>query len=177
MKLFVLILLFISSISYGQSEAVCLNLSLKFELFKPQIGVRTKSESVTKLETVLTDSVYLLIGIDEKRNYDQNISGFEVYLINTTNNDIYFSVPYQRLICQAIDKNGDWVDIEYFENFSWGNDQFSEISLGHSRLFTIVVPCYTGTFETDLRYKFTIGDDVLYSQVFRGKINEGQIAP
>ncbi len=98
----------------------------------------------------------------------------QILLINTTDGDLIFSNDgVLELFCQAKSAKGDWVDIEG-RRMPW-NCYGKMLTLNNHSYYKAIVPCYKGTIETDLRYRFAVCDRIFYSDIFAGTVNVGQI--
>jgi hypothetical protein len=174
MKQLLIILTFITSVSFGQSANFeCLDSSDKFELFNRHIKYTTP-EQVKPSDKFLADTIYLKVELTKNVKYDYLIKGIEVLIINTTDNELTFTDDgVLELFCQAKNAKGDWVDIEG-RKMPW-NCWATTLTLDKQSYYRAIVPCYKGTIETEMRYRFTINGKVFYSDVFAGTINAGQI--
>lgn len=96
---------------------------------------------------------------------------------------IFFDAQDSRLTMklQAIDRNGDWRDIEYLPS-SWCGNSYHFLYLPTDHYWKFVIPVYHGKIKTRIRaalsYKKSIvGASLwLYSNEFEGSINAGQFS-
>ncbi len=83
------------------------------------------------------------------------------------------------MIQEALNPQGDWKPIEYW-NYSWGfGEVFDEIAVQPTQSLFITAPRYKGEFNTQLRFKLKINprgdaDQIVYSQPFEGSIDLSQ---
>lgn len=186
-----------------------------FALSKPKsndIGGFTPSNNLSEIITI-SDSIppnlfYLTAKPNKKdtfsfskftfagleRNYFIDSScnrynGYRIYLANTTAKEIQFDAIDCRLnmIMQALNKDGEWKDIEYI----YGTDvmnSYHTLTLEPNRYWSFVSPVYEGDFKTKLRIavQYIDPDDkteqywmkrrlTLYSNEFDGSINPAQL--
>ncbi len=123
--------------------------------------------------------------IQTKKNYEEWLkqphSLFEampVFVVNNTTDTAF--LDYQDLkafmIQEAMDEEGKWKPIEYWQYSGCGNSYHETAILPH-HFIVIKIIRYTGNFETLLRVKLLNGKKVFYSNTFKGFINKGQFAP
>lgn len=174
MRLRIAILTFVTSVSLGQSDkAECLDSPDKFELFNRHIKYSTP-EQIKPTDNFIADTIYLKVDLDKNVKYDYLIKGIQVLIINTTDRELTFSDDgVLELFCQAKNNKGDWVDIEG-RKMPW-NCWGKTLTLNKQSYYKAVVPCYSGTIQTEMRYRFTVSGQEYYSDKFLGTINEGQI--
>jgi hypothetical protein len=111
-----------------------------------------------------------------------------VYLINSTNDTIWFSTLDHRLpmIIQALNSSGEWTDIESKPSSNCG-DSATKDKLLNGTTWRFVAPIYQGEYATKLRIKFEFiqsGTEKMkrsertyvtsYSNVYNGTINKSQ---
>ncbi len=112
------------------------------------------------------NSFYATIGLTEKGNYNF------VYWINTTSKAVSFPCEdgQPKLIQEAMDDKGIWKPIEYWQLSTCGFSHMTcTIEPNHYSWATIIK--YKGDFQTKLRVKYKIGDEIKYSPTFNGSIN------
>ena len=174
MRLLVTILTFVTSLSLGQSEKVeCLDSPDKLELFNRQIKY-SKPEQIKSTDNFLKDTIYLQVDLTKRVKYDYLIRGIQILIVNTTDSELTFSDDgVLELLCQAKNSKGEWVDIEG-RKMPW-NCSGKTMTLSKQSYYKAVVPCYKGTVQAEMRYRFAVSDKVFYSGIFWGTINEGQL--
>jgi hypothetical protein len=174
MRLLIVFLAFVTSVSLGQSGNVeCIDSPDKFELFNRHIKYSTP-EQIKPTDNFLTDTIYLKVDLTKDVNYDYLIKGVQVLIINATENELTFSDDgVLELFCQVKNEKGDWEDIEW-RKMPW-NCYGKTLTLEKQSFYRSIVPCYKGTIETEMRYRFTVSKNVFYSDIFLGSINEGQL--
>jgi len=127
------------------------------------------------------NKLIVLLNPNEPRVFAEKFSGFALYIINQTNDTIFFDAQDSRLNMklQAQDKNGKWLDIEYLPS-SWCGNSYHHVYLPSGHQWTFTVPEYTGTLKTHLRavlsYKLGLDTEgqLLYSNEIEGSVNPGQ---
>ena len=102
---------------------------------------------------------------------------YSVYFVNSTNTDKVFYGKDSHVfgIQEAIDnsKYGEWRPIEgrgfdFCGNGHWG-------LIVHPQEFVLVLMRkYEGDYETKLRVRFEVGNNIFVSRPFKGRINENQ---
>ena len=125
---------------------------------------------------------------EERATFQNSYEGLKVYVVNCTNKAIMFSTQDSRLYMkmQAMDKNGEWKDIEYLPS-SWCGNSYYTINLDPEAYWTFIVPAYHGDFKTRMRIVLNYVDPsdkneqrykrkeiAIYSNEFEGSVNPGQ---
>ncbi|MGY3795166.1 hypothetical protein [Aquimarina sp. 433] len=102
-------------------------------------------------------------------NADGKIS---VYIQNNTSDTI--SISHQdykiHILQEAVDKEGIWKPIEYWESSECGNS-FGEIKIEPNGVIETKSTKYNGDFKTKIRFKLSENNKVYYSNVIEGNIN------
>ncbi|WP_160114351.1 hypothetical protein [Aquimarina sp. AU119] len=102
-------------------------------------------------------------------NADGKIS---VYIQNNTSDTI--SISHQdykiHILQEAMDKEGIWKPIEYWESSDCGNS-FGEIKIEPNGVIETKSTKYNGDFKTKIRFKLSENNKVYYSNVIEGNIN------
>lgn len=108
-----------------------------------------------------------------KSNDDGKIS---VYIQNNTSDTISLShQDYSIYILQeAMDKNGLWKPIEYWESSDCGNS-FGEIKIEPNEIIQTKSTKYSGNYKTKIRFKLSANDKVFYSNSLNGTINPNKL--
>lgn len=103
------------------------------------------------------------------------VRGFPVYIFNSTKNTVRLEEQDGRvmMIQEALDPNGQWKPIEYWQFSDCGNSYGGVILRPNYYLMTKVVK-YKGPYETLLRLKLLNKDEIIYSKPFKGSINLSQ---
>ncbi len=101
-----------------------------------------------------------------------HVSSTTFYLINAQKRSILLSTMagIPLIIQEAIDTNGNWRPIEYWQGSFCGNAYYP-IKMPPMSYLTGGVVKYTGDFETKLRLKLKDREKIFYSPIFKGKIN------
>ena len=125
----------------------------------------------------------LIIAVDtsEPAAFAEKYLGHTLYVANTLFHTIFFDAQDSRLEMklQALDKNGEWKDIEYLPS-SWCGNSYHMVYLPGHHYWKFTVPAYEGKFKTRLRavlsYKTATesGERLAYSNEFEGSVNDGQ---
>lgn len=108
-----------------------------------------------------------------KSNDDRKIS---VYIQNNTSDAISLShQDYSIYILQeAMDKNGLWKPIEYWESSNCGNS-FGEIKIEPNEIIQTKSTKYSGNYKTKIRFKLSANNKVYYSNSLNGTINPNKL--
>jgi hypothetical protein len=112
--------------------------------------------------------------------YDSSLHDhYPVYFVNSTKTDkvFYGKDSYVFGIQEAVDKGkyGEWRPIEgrgfdFCGNGHWG-------LIVHPNEFVLVLMRkYEGDYETKMRVRFEVGDNIFVSRPFNGRINESQFS-
>ena len=75
-----------------------------------------------------------------------------------------------KIIQQAKNKNGEWQDIENFYN-SWCGNSYYTLRLAPCEFQIFATPIFKGEFKTQLRFKFELDKQIIYSNLYTGQIN------
>ncbi|MFC0878988.1 hypothetical protein ACE01N_20505 [Saccharicrinis sp. FJH2] len=107
-----------------------------------------------------------------RREYFQAIP---IYIFNPTKDTLYLDQQDGRVIMiqEAKNEKGEWKPIEYWEYSACGNS-YGTVMLLPKNFALIKGIKYSGSFETELRFKMRNGNTVLYSDNFKGNINKSQ---
>lgn len=105
----------------------------------------------------------------------RNIRSYIATATTTGKNPIPFTIEDRRIVAiqEALDRDGNWIPIEYFEHSSCGVS-YMKRCLEPNRAYSFRIAKYEGEFETKLRLKVLFGEEVIYSNEFRGSINHTQ---
>ena len=106
------------------------------------------------------------------RNYIQAIP---VFIHNPSKDTIYLDQQDGRVIMiqEAKDENGQWKPIEFWR-YSWCGNSYGAVGLLPNTVAIVKIFKYEGDFETEIRLKLKNGNDIIYSDSFKGKINKSQ---
>lgn len=174
-RLTTILLTTISLLTFGQEkELECLDTPNQLNLFKQPLKYDKAPTPIEGTTDFLQDSIYLVVDLTKNVKYDYLIKGVRIYVVNTTDKDLVFEAGgIVDIICQAKNGQGTWVDIETI--FSGWNCLPRSGTLTKQSFYKAVMPCYKGTIEASLRYRFRAGDKSYYSNEFLGTINPGQL--
>ena len=171
MRVSLLLLLTTTILTFGQvKEPECLDMDSKFSLFIPQFKNTDKAKAITDLGKCLRDSIYITINFGRSVRYDYRIKGIAIELINTTDRNFVINSAFNDFFCQVKSKNG-WLTIEKNQKTVFQDDVPLGLLIPANSYVTAKLPCYTGTETVTMRYRFAIGDRVMYSEEFTGTIN------
>jgi hypothetical protein len=137
--------------------------------------------------TAVTDQNYstggliVLLKPDESRTIAEKFEGFAVYIINQTDDTVFFDAQDSRINMklQAKNKKGEWSDIEYLPS-SWCGNSYHNVYLPANYQWSFTAPRYEGTLKTHIRavlgYKKNLEaeEQWLYSNEIAGSVNPGQ---
>jgi hypothetical protein len=131
---------------------------------------------IGKNTPVKRGKIYLIAQTHRKATFAQQYKGMKLLLINASGKKAVFPAQDSRLyiIQEAKDEDGEWRPIEYLPS-SWCGNSYHQVFLGSREYWTFVVPRYTGSFKTRLRFKLE-GDEPIYSNEFEGSINKEQFS-
>ncbi len=124
----------------------------------------------------------MVVQTGQKKVYRKAYKGMKLYVANASQDTFYFSAQDSRLYLniQALDKSGEWKDIEYLPS-SWCGNSYHSLFIPPNHSWDFVVPKYEGEFKTKLRAKLRYKSkrdqkesEILYSNEFKGSINPGQ---
>lgn len=122
------------------------------------------------------NSLTLRIDITDLTVYDDNYFANKLYLINASKDII--NIPAQdggiKIVQQAKNKKGEWQDIEKYYD-SWCGNSYNTLKLSPDEFQIFATPIFKGEFKTQLRFKLELGKQIIYSNIFNGQINYGQL--
>lgn len=138
-------------------------------------------QAITEKNPLPGNTLSVVLKPAEKIAIAQKISGFALYIINSTNDTIFFNAQDSRLNMklQALDKKGEWRDIEYLPS-SWCGNSYHHVYLPAHYQWKFMVPEYTGTLKTRIRAtlgfksSLTADEQWMYSNEIEGSVNPGQ---
>ncbi|MEH6535646.1 MAG: hypothetical protein V7719_04590 [Psychroserpens sp.] len=78
------------------------------------------------------------------------------------------------ILQEAMDKNGLWKPIEYWESSDCGNS-FGQIKIEPNGIIETKSTEYQGVFQTKIRFKLSANDKVFYSNSMNGNINPNKL--
>lgn len=168
-------------------DSLSINQGLKLYISEQQILSIPKSHFFAFEPTVTTiqeegsvlaiPSAYSLIEAD-KNNADNYIQSIPVFIINTSRDIIFLAHQDEAImmIQEAKDENGLWRPIEFWR-YSFCGNSYGTMGISPNDGVLVKIYKYSGDFETAIRLKLKNGDNVIYSDSFRGKINQTQFNP
>jgi hypothetical protein len=144
---------------------------------------------ITNSQKFPSDKLNLIVRRDMKITFDGQYYGFEAFIANTTPDNYLFvgTDEYLDMNIQALDKNGQWMDIDYpFFSKSLFSVR-SAFCLAPQEYWSFCIPAYEGEIKTRLRLKLVcnlLNENLIeqtnskaitiYSNEFKGSINPGQ---
>jgi hypothetical protein len=142
-------------------------------------------EKNSKVETDLN----VFVDTKCRNTYAETYSGITAYIRNASSSAYSFAAQDSRLYAkvQALDKKGEWKDIEYLPS-SWCGNSYHKITLLPGFYWEFTIPKYQGDFTTKMRIELSgiysganleLGccdeHKVIYSNEFIASINPGQL--
>lgn len=117
----------------------------------------------------------------EITEWGEGYAGFNVYVINTARDTIFFQAQDSRLymIVQAMNRIGEWKSIEYLPN-SWCGNSYHKLYLPSGAYWNFEIPVFKGRYKTKLRISLSYRESpdgnnhIVYSNEINGSINAGQ---
>lgn len=154
--------------------------SIRIEDF---IGANTDTHITNKLDV---NGFELIVDYNTSIKYNQHFpydsilyDHFPVYFVNSTKKDkiFYGKDRYVFGIQEAIDNEDfrQWRPIEGRGFDFCGNGHWRLIVHPHEFVM-ILMKKYEGDYETDLRVRFQVGENILVSVPFKGRINKSQFS-
>lgn len=144
---------------------------------KPICAVKYASHENFPRKQKLPSPTKLIFKIDttDLTVFSDRYFAYKLFLINTAKYTLNIPVQDGRvtIIQQAINKNGEWQDIENFIN-SWCGVGYRTVHLMPLEYLIFPTPIYRGNFKTKLRFKLKLDKKEIYSNIFMGQINLGQ---
>lgn len=111
-----------------------------------------------------------LFNLGNKENY------FIAQLVNPSKKKIH---PLKDLtlfmIQEAKDSLGNWQAVETFSPSGCGNSYSTVLELKKNHSISIPIPKFQGEYQTELRLKLRIYDEVIYSEPYKGTISYSQL--
>lgn len=103
------------------------------------------------------------------------VQSYPLFIYSATGDTIYVEEQDLSIILiqEARDKDGIWKPIEYWRP-SWCGNSYSTLIIPPNHFLGTKIVRYDGDFETDLRVKVRSGNQIVYSNTFKGKINRSQ---
>jgi len=117
--------------------------------------------------------------VSKKSKDNQKVQEFSqaypLYLVNNGIDSVAIPVQDDMLIqiMEAIDSNGKWLPIEYWD-FNWCGNAYQTYYLRNNECIVSPFVRYQGKYKTRMRVKIKLGDTTIYSNDFEGSINPVQ---
>lgn len=122
------------------------------------------------------DSIATAKTLNERKQRPRNyIQAIPVFIHNRSKDTIYLGQQDGRVIMiqEAKDENGRWKPIEFWR-YSWCGNSYVAERLLPNAIAVVKILKYDGDFETEIRLKLKNGNDIIYSDSYKGKINKIQ---
>ena len=99
-----------------------------------------------------------------------------VFVQNNTTEIIWLSHQDNQIyiLQEAMDKNGLWKPIEYWESSDCGNS-FGQINIESKGIIETKSTKYQGSFKTKIRFKLSTDEKLFYSNTLDGSINPNKL--
>lgn len=99
-----------------------------------------------------------------------------VFVQNNTTEIIWLSHQDNQIyiLQEAMDKNGLWKPIEYWESSDCGNS-FGQIKIEPNGIIETKSTKYQGSFNTKIRFKLSTDEKAVYSNTLDGSINPDKL--
>ena len=121
------------------------------------------------------NSVAMFIDVLMENTFEDDFSGYTLYLSNTTDTVAEFDGQDSRLYIHAqAFVDGSWQDIEYLPS-SWCGNSYHIIYLKPNEYWEFEIPKYTGEINTRIRYVLKYNGSEIYSNEYSGGINREQL--
>jgi len=102
---------------------------------------------------------------------------YPVYFVNSNNSDKIFFIKdkYAFGIQEALEKKkfGNWLPIES-RGFDFCGNGYSGLIVHPQEFVVILMKKYDGDLETAMRARFQVGENIIVSKPFKGRINKNQ---
>jgi hypothetical protein len=139
------------------------------------IFISTKQELSLELNYQSNHSYFSSINEKEINKSNLLVQAIPVIIQNTSKNMVYLHLHSESAIFiqEAKDEKGNWKPIEYY-TFSYCGNSESAIGIQPNSIAVYKILKYDGEFETDLRLKFKNDKHIIYSNIYKGRINKNQ---
>ena len=140
------------------------------------------SKAINTATSFPPNKLQVIIDTKQKCKWAEKYEAVKLFIANTSADTLYFSAQDSRLYLkiQALDKNGEWRDIEYLPD-SWCGNSYHTLFLAPNEFWEFATPVYHGGFKTKIRsclfYKKSKKSetiDTIYSNEIDGYVNPGQ---
>ena len=150
--------------------------------------VKNLSNRIGSLKGKQKNTISVFVDTTNINANTKNHYTYPVKVFNTTNKKVLFKHQDRRLYMniQALDKCGDWKNIEYLPRSSCGNS-YGSTTLNSKHYWLFSTPKYEGDFKTKLRIELKYLDPysdfkeyrkrktmTAYSNEYSGSVNPGQ---
>ncbi len=122
------------------------------------------------------DSIVIAKTFNEWKKRPRNyIQAIPVFIYNPSKDTIRLDQQDGRVIMiqEAKNENGQWKPIEFWR-YSWCGNSYRVVGLLPNTVAVVKIFKYEGDLETEIRLKLKNGNDIVYSNSFKGKINKSQ---
>ncbi|MBS9462326.1 hypothetical protein KIM67_07885 [Flagellimonas sp. 389] len=151
--------------------------------FYEAINIPKKIDS--KINTFSKNRAFQIIAkVDSIVEYAKNVSGFKVFIINTSNSKVELPAQDSRIyLKRQVFHEGKWQDIEYLPN-SWCGNSYHNVIIMPNEYWDLQAPCLKGKTTAKFRFKLQVDDAFssssskdsnIYSNEFFGSFNKSQL--
>lgn len=172
-----LIILFLSNLTCFGQQIECIESWSKFDLFHSPFdnGFKVFTDNSKEKDS----KIYLEIITNELVKYDYLIKGIRLHLTNHSDSTLIMTLSYSDgiLICQVLNEEERWIDIEnpIPSSFCGNQIKYFDFRLNPNEYIKLVAPCYKGSKQVKMRYKLSLKGFKIYSNSFEGFINPKQL--
>jgi hypothetical protein len=126
------------------------------------------NDSIDKSLNIKPNRLQLLVKFDD-------YSKVYIYLINKSDSAVNYSSQDGKIpmIREAINDKGEWQPIEYWE-WSWCGNSYHSGAISPGKNYCMNTFVYGGAIRTKIRFKMLLGNYILYSDSYNGRVNKGQ---
>jgi hypothetical protein len=121
------------------------------------------------------DSLTKTFKAQENKNPFYRVLEYPVFLYNFGDSSelIELHDGTVQVIQEALNPDGEWQAIEYFQ-FSRCGNSFNDVLLRSNELFVFGIHRFKGSFQTQFRLRMKTGNQTLFSNEFYGSVQLGQ---
>lgn len=148
--------------------------TIRFNNYEIRRHEKRRSIQDLKLKIVASTIQFIATASRESGNW-RYVQAIPVFVFNPTNDTIPLEHRNRKIkmIQEAKNENGDWRPLEFCVEAS-GAERYETTALLPNEMALIHVLRYDGDFVTDVRLKFKIGRQVVYSNTYKAMIYKSQ---
>lgn len=122
------------------------------------------------------DKFQVIAQTDSITEFEKDISGFRVFVINRTNSIMGLSAQDSRIyLKRQVFYNNKWQDVEYLPS-SWCGNSYHSVYIESNEYWDFKAPCLKGKIEARFRFELYVNDNLtIYSNEFQGSFNKRQL--